>query len=289
MRRLCSAIGTVVLLDPLAGQSVTKTWDSSAVLSVEALVDEARAGTGKYHDQSAAILDGYRPIGRDFPAMAQHWIHVGLLFDETLDPARPEVLTYVVVAGQPRLLGVAYALPLLAGEEAPTWPAGVHLWHDHFRTIADETVLPQHHQTSSPGAAARISMLHAWIWSPNPDGMFAADNWTIPYLRLGMPPPSTGSPSTVAKALSLVTGGDDYFLQCVEASAPLTASERSRVAAVFAHARAVVDAELRNRDNGELTRANVGTLANAWASLWSSIDRSVRSSTRRQLQHLPVR
>src|SRR5215469_592983 len=99
----------------------------------------ARAATRKYQDQKIAILDGYQRIGRDFPAMGEHWINTALLFDGKLDVARPEVLSYINVSGHPRLLGVAYALPLLKGETPPAWPSGLSAWHDHFRTLDDET------------------------------------------------------------------------------------------------------------------------------------------------------
>src|SRR5215203_2892336 len=119
--------------------------DAPEVLtSPSRFVDCARAGTERYKDRTVAIRDGYRLIGRDFPAMGEHWIRIGLVFDGKFDASRPEVLNYVVIGGRPQLLGVGYAMPLLAGETAPEGPAGPHAWHDHFRTVDDETVLPHH-------------------------------------------------------------------------------------------------------------------------------------------------
>jgi hypothetical protein len=174
--------------------------------SVAAFIETARAATTKYQDRSVAIAEGYRQIGGDFPAMGEHWINIGLLFDGKFDPAHPEVLTYAVVSGKPQLLGVAYVLPLLQGESAPDWPVSKEAWHDHFRTLEDETVRPQHHAAGHAGDAPRLTMLHAWIWLANPAGMFAADNWALPYLRLSINPPQV-APGTAAKALSLVSGG----------------------------------------------------------------------------------
>ena len=62
--------------------------------SPAAFVEKARQATSKYQDQSVAILDGYRRIGRDFPAMGEHWIKIGLLFDGKFDAAHPEMLAY---------------------------------------------------------------------------------------------------------------------------------------------------------------------------------------------------
>src|SRR6266508_1122781 len=130
---------------------------------VAAFIESARVATAKYQDRSVAIAEGYRNIGSDFPAMGEHWIRIGLVFDSKFDPEYPEVLTYAVLSGKPQLLGVAYALPLLPGESAPDWPVGKEKWHDHFRTLEDETVLPHHHAAGHAGDAPRLTMLHAWI------------------------------------------------------------------------------------------------------------------------------
>src|SRR5205823_815673 len=149
-------------------------------MSAAAFLERARAATGKYQDRAVAILDGYRQIGGDFPAMGEHWINVGLLYDGKIEPEHPEFLTYAVINGEPRLLGLAYALPLLSGESVPDWPAGIEAWHDHFRTIEDETLFPQHHSFGAAGDAPRLAMLHVWTWLANPAGIWAPDNWAIP-------------------------------------------------------------------------------------------------------------
>src|SRR5207237_550430 len=114
-------------------------------------ITSAKAATARFQDRDVAISEGYRQIGGDFPAMGEHWIHIGLVFDGKFDPEHPEVLMYAMVSGKPQLLGVAYALPLLKGESPPDWPVGQAAWHDHFRTLEDETSVPLHH---SPGQAA---------------------------------------------------------------------------------------------------------------------------------------
>ena len=69
--------------------------------AAEDLMRTVREATAKYHDHDVAVADGYRRIGGDFPAMGEHWIQIGLLFGGRRDPARPEFLTYVTVAGRP--------------------------------------------------------------------------------------------------------------------------------------------------------------------------------------------
>ncbi|HEY6343895.1 MAG TPA: hypothetical protein VIY49_20560 [Bryobacteraceae bacterium] len=259
-----------------------------------AFIQSARMATAKYRDRSVAIAEGYRKIGTDFPGMGEHWINIDLVFDNKFDPAHPEILTYADVAGTPQLLGVAYALPLLKGESAPEWPVGKEAWHDHFRTLEDETALPQHHTPVSAGDAPRITMLHAWIWLENPAGVFAADNWALPYFRLGMQPPHNAAPHdapiTAAKALSLVSGGAGYFAASIRAATgPLTGGEQKHIDAAFAQSHAAVEQFLRARPLGTLTHSELDHLSAIWAGLWKAVDASVSHKMRLRLQELPTR
>ena len=254
-------------------------------ISEAAFIESAREATAKYQDRAVAIAAGYRQIGSDFPGMGEHWISIGLLFDGKLDPAQPEVLTYVSVSGKPRLLGVAYMLPLLAGESAPDWPAGKEKWHDHFRTLEDETALPQHHASGHGGDAPRMTMLHAWIWLANPAGMFAADNWAVPYFRLGIKP-AENAPDAAAKALALVTGGAKHFLASIHAAVPLTSTERKKVDAAFARSCIAVEALIPGPSTAAPTPADLSAV---WTRLWKEIDSSVGSRARRSLQLVPIR
>jgi hypothetical protein len=256
--------------------------------SVAAFIESARAATAKYQDRSVAIADGYRQIGSDFPAMGEHWINIGLLFDGKFDAAHPEVLTYAIVSGRPQLLGVAYVLPLLQGESAPDWPASKEAWHDHFRTVEDETMQPQHHTAGQAGDAPRLAMLHAWIWLANPAGMFAADNWALPYFRLGIEP-AQDAPDTAARALSLASGGAEYFSASVRAAVPLTSAERNKVDAAFARSRVAVETLLRGPSIATLTPFEQQNLSAVWTGLWKEIDSSVSPKTRPSLLRVPTR
>ena len=258
-----------------------------ALLSVPAFVECARAGTERYRDRAVAIRDGYRLIGRDFPAMGEHWIRMGLVFDGKFDASRPEVLNYVVIGGRPQLLGVGYAVPLLTGETAPEGPAGPHAWHDHFRTVDDETVLPHHHSHGSANDAPRLAMMHAWIWSPNPEGIFAADNWAIPFLRLDLTPPVEFS-VPAAKALSLLGGGRDY----VEASVLALSDARDHRASVRAaldEAVQQVTANVPAGGHAELDPSAGPRLAGIWTELWRSIDATVPAAIRQKSAALAIR
>ena len=256
--------------------------------STEQFVVRARRATEKYQDRAVAIREGYRRIGRDFPAMGEHWINIGLVFDGKLDAAYPEILNYASVSGTPQLLGVAYAVPLLKGERAPEWPAGMQGWHDHFKTVEEETVLPQHHSAGQAGDASRLAMLHAWIWTANPAGIFAADNWAIPYSRLEIAVPED-APAGVAKALSLVNGGAEYFLMCMEAAVAISPMERTAIEGAFARAGSDVLELLHGRSKLNLTAPELTALDNSWTELWVTIEALVTAEKRQHLHHLSVR
>jgi hypothetical protein len=236
-------------------------------------VERARAGTEKYRDQSAAVIDGYRRIGRDFPAMGEHWIRINLLFDGKIEAEHPEFLTYIQVLGKPRLLGTAYALPLLPGESSPDFPVRA-AWHDHFRTVEDETILPHHHLSANAANLPRLAMLHAWIWAPNPDGMFAADNWAIPYMRLGIEPP-VNQPRSAALVLSLLNGGAQYFATVIDKAASLNSKQRTGINSSLAAATSAAEDIIARHTDGNLTVRELGKLSTAWIDAWKSIEDSI--------------
>ena len=255
MKRSSGFVLAVMLL--CLSASFVSAQDTTATF-----LERARSATAKYQDQSTAILEGYRRIGRDFPAMGEHWIRLDLLFDGRIDAEHPEVLTYVQVEGKAKLTGIAYAVPLLPGESPPDLPAPKDAWHDHYRTIEDETIRPLHHLPATASSVPRIAMLHAWIWAPNPDGVFAADNWAIPYIRAGLMLPEH-EPRAAALALSLLTGSVEYFTATVDAVASPTREQRVAVDAAFASARSAVERNVREN--------RIDALSDIWSELRQSL------------------
>src|SRR5262245_24461776 len=271
-----------------SGQPARACDEPAASMPATTFVDCARAATEKYRDRSVAIADGYRRIGRDFPAMGEHWIRISLLFDGTFDASHPEVLNYVAVEGKPRLVGVAYALPLLAGETVPQRPAGSHAWHDHFRTIDEETASPHHHTPGHAREGARLAMLHAWIWLDNPDGMFAADNWAIPFLRAGYRY-APGTPPAAARGLSLITGGRDYVEMSIQASGVDDADAQRVVKESMDDACVSVLSVVERVGAAGIGEADTDRLAAIWIDMWKRIDAALPEKTRRKLAELPIR
>ena len=139
-----------------------------------------KQATAKYHGVQTAINAGYvtelpqiaaPPYGGGTcivdvvapieGAMGIHMVDtrdpaVGGRLDETLDPTEPEALLYERRNdGTLKLTGVEY---IVAGGPRPS------LYGQQF----DETSLVRY---GAP-AGTNVWTLHAWIWKPNPSGMF---------------------------------------------------------------------------------------------------------------------
>jgi hypothetical protein len=196
----------------------------------------------------------------DFPSMGEHWVNPRLVFEGIFDVARPAILTYTVVKGRPALLGVVYAIPLAPGEEPPGALGPGATWHEHNGTLEEESLLPEHHSMSTSGGGTRLAILHAWVRAPNPDGIFAAENWALPFIRLGLDVPA-GFPKGAARAISLLSGGERYFRELAGESANAAATVAlARCADV---ARTVVSrAQVRGQALGQ---ADIMELDRAWS------------------------
>ncbi|HEX5436769.1 MAG TPA: hypothetical protein VFW98_06400 [Gemmatimonadaceae bacterium] len=249
-------------------------------------LDQARMGAVRYQDRAAAVADGYRQIGPDFPGMGEHWIQLSALFRDTLDPAHPPVLEYVDIAGTPRLVGVTYALPLLAGESPPDFPS-VHAWHDHVGTVlAESMMLDQLHSDQRGAGGARIVMLHAWIGLTNPAGMFVSDNWALPFVRAGVQL-SGGAPSPAAgRAVSLLTGGDVFYTAVAEAMSHPGAADSAVIRDTVRAYRGRVAAFIHQRAGTRLGAADLAALGELWRQLWAAVGAAVQPSTAARLTPL---
>jgi hypothetical protein len=129
----------------------------------EASVSDVRNATAKFHDLDKATHAEYVRLLPcfDLPGtggMGQHYVNTKLL-DNVVDARQPEGLVYEVDGDRLQLVAVEYIIPQAAwtGSEPPSL-----LGHSFFRNDA-----------------LGLWALHAWIWRPNPLGMFANYNPSV--------------------------------------------------------------------------------------------------------------
>jgi hypothetical protein len=129
--------------------------------AARALATMAQA-TARYHDLDAAVADGFvflhgcETRGDEGP-VGIVYVHFGRLTDGVIDAARPEGLIYEPRSnGKPKLIGVELAMPY------PLWSAP-----------QPPTFLGQSFQTEDEFG---VWGLHVWLWSQNPEGLFAESN-----------------------------------------------------------------------------------------------------------------
>lgn len=248
-------------------------------------VERARAGTARYRDQRVARDDGYRRIGPDFPGMGEHWVQVGVLLSGRLDAATPSVLSYTSINGHPELVGVAYALALPDESPLPASPAPVAAWHEHGGSVDEESFLLEH---GSVGAGTtqgvRLVVMHAWVWRPNPQGLFATDNWTLPFLRAALTAPTAPS-SGAARALSLAGAGETFHRRLFVAASGARSDAGARIAAVLAGQRSRV-AALVAAAGDTFGDERLRELEAIWRETWEAIHRSVSPAEAARLRLL---
>lgn len=243
--------------------------------AVGAFVERARAATAKYHDLGTAIAAGYRLVGPDFPGMGEHWVHTRRVVQRTIDVARPAVLSYLRVEGEPVLTGVAYARPVQRGETPPSFVLP-GLWHFHSGSIDEETLLlnprSMHHGSADQ---PRLAMVHAWIWMENPDGLFAQDNWALPFRRLGLPVPDAVPPQA-GKALFLLSDGVAYYARLIEVAGEPSDADRAAVRQVLEQYHRQVQRRYRTmRDADAVTDADLAWLVSQWHAMWDALKENV--------------
>ncbi len=121
-----------------------------------------RAATAQFHDVGNAPDAGYVPLLPCFESpeggMGQHYVNVDAL-DTHLDPLQPEALVYEVRKSGLKFGAVEYIVPKAAWTE------------DQPPTLFGRTFLSND--------ALELWVLHAWIWQPNPLGMFENYNPNI--------------------------------------------------------------------------------------------------------------
>lgn len=242
----------------------------------------SRHATERYQDPSAAMADGFRPVGADAPAMGRHWVSLTRLFDGEIDPARPEILMYAVVDGHETLVGIGFGYVVGSGngKAPPPNPFEGDAWHVHSGRLDMESHDTDHGGGRPHGAEseprhvpasrndhghenAGIAVLHAWVPVENPAGVIEPNNWALPYLRLGLPRPDGATPEA-DRAISLASLGGEFFM----GRARLFARQDSGPAAGWAAALRRAETEVvewwHARSTGPLTPDQIEWLDDLW-------------------------
>jgi hypothetical protein len=160
MKSKLLAIATAVMV--LASATVASAHD----LPKNELTDLKRA-TAKYHLLDNALKDGFvafsldpddpnTPTCFDSPGggMGVHYVRN---IDGVVDANDPEAMVYEIKPnGQTKLVAVEYIVPATEVDAANPPMLYGHMFHPH-------SFLP-------------VYILHVWVWTANPDGMFADFN-----------------------------------------------------------------------------------------------------------------
>jgi len=109
-----------------------------------------RNATARFHDLAATSASGRVDLNLCVDQMGQHFANPETFFDGKLDPVDPEAMVYADDGtGHLRLVAVEWV------SDQPGDVMGIPL---HFNP------------------AVNLWVLHAWVWAPNPSGMFADMN-----------------------------------------------------------------------------------------------------------------
>ncbi len=246
-----------------------------------AFLDATHAALAQFARQEDAIAAGFRPLGPDMPHMGQHWVHPGRAVSGRFDASAPAMLTYLDVGGAPVLTGAAFTVPVGPGEAPPAFPFE-GAWHAHAGRLMDEAFGLVPHGTRDDGRP-RLAMLHAWTEAANPDGVWAADHWGLPFQRRGLAVPAHVPPDA-GRAVALVAGYGPFYREAVRRAADLTPDETLAVGDALVRHGERIERLLREMPDG--APPDTGALADAWRSLWDDVERDVSAASAASLRPL---
>lgn len=161
-----------VLLPILFATALAASVVAAPAAATQSNLAALRQATAQFHDISAAQAAGYTVEVADLAAitcivdpngagtMGIHYLNPSLL-DNAINATTPELVIYVPVAGgKLKLVAVEY-LVLQADWDATHASPPALFGHTFHLTPADNRYgLPAFYE------------LHAWVWQPNPSGMF---------------------------------------------------------------------------------------------------------------------
>jgi hypothetical protein len=259
-------------------------------------IEEVRQATARYRNHAVAREDGYRLFGSEGALMGEHWYRSDLV-REPLDLDRPSTLQYATIANERRLVGVAYTTYRRPADPMPEGFAGPDdHWHVHdvvklARAISEGRPLVRwltenritRGKLGGGDGRTHLTMVHAWIWLENPDGMFANDHPVLPYLRAGLPE-SWAEKGRLDAARGLALAAKDGCASEIKRINALAQLERAQRRAIGERCDAAAGEVRAALERPERTAAGVNhTSERAWRAFVEAKDSLLTSDQKRRL------
>jgi hypothetical protein len=222
--------------------------------SPDSMIARAQRAIKPLTDSVALRSAGFTPLEfgpvRDLtPFQGQHWLSLpriaGMaLTNAPVDIDNPTFMMFLPINGKLIPVGVAYT-ERIGGRVAPptTFGGAPAMWHTHMfcRNVPGEgQVLADGLEdcTDRGGQPTRnqIAMIHTWT-IPNPDGPFAHDNPSLPFVAVGLTPPAHPSRDDRLFGIAL---GETYGAMLPEAHRIDHEAQRAGTMAVLATYRATL-------------------------------------------------
>jgi hypothetical protein len=259
----------LALLPILVLPALVSAQRAPCTTEARTFVAHTRQAIERYRDPDVAAADGYRRAGFDLPNMGEHWINLREVMSDSLTLSRPGILIYFRTPSGPKLAGAAFTALLDAGERPPGPPEAETHWHAHTGYFDDE-MFSAHTVAEGTIEQFRLAALHVWTATPNRAGIFVAENWDLPYLRLGYLPPAKTS-ERATRALAFASTPLDYYVTALN-RAKLTPAELAQLRALLSAARVRSRAQLQHEQPGKtLSPAALSALSKEWKSLWRTV------------------
>ena len=181
---------TFAFLLSFAAQQGSDSAVAHAMAAIKPLVDSASL------HQAGYIPLGFGPVKDLTPFQGQHWFQLQrIMTNPPVDLSHPTFVMYLPIRDSLIPVGVAYSRRIGVTMPVPTELAGEPVeWHTHVfcRQVAGEgQVLADGIEDCKARGGTptqnQIAMVHTWT-VPNPDGPYAHDNPSLPFIATGLKP-----------------------------------------------------------------------------------------------------
>jgi hypothetical protein len=188
----------------MIGASIALLFALAAQEGTDSVVARAKDAIAPFTDSAVLHKEGYYAIGfgagtRDLtPFQGQHWISLPQFFtNKPVDLSKPMFMMYLPMGDSLVPIGVAYVQRIARELPLPTTLGGTPAeWHSHVfcsnvpgegRTLADGA--EDCKTRGGTPAQNQLAMVHTWTIA-NPDGPYAHDNPSLPFIATGLTPPA---------------------------------------------------------------------------------------------------